>query len=299
MEAYMKANKKHKDSVFTTLFNNPDTLRELYSAIEGVPIPPDIEIDINTLSNALIRGQLNDLSFTIDNRLVYICEHQSTISDNLPLRILEYIGQIYVKIINYEKRFQKKLVKIPRPEFIVLFNGNEKFPDRKELRLSDAFMDIQGLKSSEADKLPLELIVTVYNINQGHNPEILNKSLTLNSYSILISKIWEYRNNKLSLEESLRNAIMFCIDNNILKDFLMKHGSKLYGMLYGEYRLEDEIAVVKQETWEDACKHRDIKIAKNLLAKGLPLEFIQETTELDLVTIQGLIKSETIESTPL
>jgi len=32
---------------------------------QGVPIPPDMEIDINTLSNALIRGQLNDLSFTV------------------------------------------------------------------------------------------------------------------------------------------------------------------------------------------------------------------------------------------
>ncbi|MCL2443229.1 MAG: hypothetical protein FWD13_07165 [Treponema sp.] len=47
----MEANKKHKDSVFSTLFSTPDVLRELYSAIEGVPIPPDMPIDINTLTD--------------------------------------------------------------------------------------------------------------------------------------------------------------------------------------------------------------------------------------------------------
>jgi len=292
MEAYMKANKKHKDSLFSTLFNDPDVLRELYSAIEGISIPQDMPIDINTLTDVLIKDKINDVSFTIDNRLVILVEHQSTISENLPLRLLEYIGRVYEKIINYERRFQKKLEKIPRPEFIVLYNGNETFPERKELRLSDAFMDIQGLKQSETDKQPLELLVQVYNINQGHNSQILMKSTILDSYSILISKIWEYRNSKLTLEESLKLAIKYCIDNNILKDFLKKHGSEVFSMLYGEYRLEDEIAVVKREAWEDghaeAFEERNRTIARNALAKGSTPEFVQEITGLDLEIIRQL-----------
>jgi len=63
-------NRNHKNSVFSSLFSNPDVLRELYSAIEGVTIPPDIRIDINTLSNVLFMKQINDVSFLIDNRLV-------------------------------------------------------------------------------------------------------------------------------------------------------------------------------------------------------------------------------------
>ncbi|MCL2802017.1 MAG: hypothetical protein FWD28_09700, partial [Treponema sp.] len=74
----MKANQKYKDSVFSALFNDPDVLRELYSAIEGITIPPDTPISINTLSNVLIKGLVNDVSFTIDNRLVVLIEHQST-----------------------------------------------------------------------------------------------------------------------------------------------------------------------------------------------------------------------------
>jgi hypothetical protein len=61
--------------VFSSLFSNPDVLRELYSAIEGVTLPPDIPVDINTLTDILYKDRINDVSFTIDNRLVVLIEH--------------------------------------------------------------------------------------------------------------------------------------------------------------------------------------------------------------------------------
>ncbi|MCL2801174.1 MAG: Rpn family recombination-promoting nuclease/putative transposase [Treponema sp.] len=288
----MKANQKYKDSVFSALFNDPDVLRELYSAIEGITIPPDTPISINTLSNVLIKGLVNDVSFTIDNRLVVLIEHQSTISENLPLRLLEYIGRVYELIIDYEKRFQRTLIKLPKPEFIVLYNGKDPFPDYRELKLSDAFMDIQGLKRIEPDKLPLELIVHVFNIKQGHNTEMLKKSEVLDGYSILTGKIWEYRSSKKSLEESIELAVEYCLGKGILVDFIKKHSSEIHSMLYGEYRIEDEIAVVKretrEETWEECSKHEKQTIARNLLAEGSTLEFTQKITGLDLKTIKEL-----------
>ena len=284
----MEANKKHKDSVFSTLFNNSEVLRELYSAIEGVPIPADTPIDINTLTDVLFKGQINDVSFTVDNRLVVLIEHQSTISENLPLRLLEYIGRVYEKIIDYERRFKRKLEKIPKPEFIVLYNGNEAFPDHKELRLSDAFMDVHGLKQSYSDKLPLELIVNVYNINQGHNQEMLKKSITLEGYSVLTSKIWEYRNSKIPLDEALEFAIKYCIENDILRDYLKEHGSEVYSMLYGEYRVEDEIAVVAREVREETLAEASLSIARNALAKGSTPEFVSDITGLSLDEIAKL-----------
>jgi len=65
-------NKKHKSSVFSALFSNPHALRELYSAIEGVDISSDAVIEINTLSDVLYMEQLNDISFTIDDRIVVL-----------------------------------------------------------------------------------------------------------------------------------------------------------------------------------------------------------------------------------
>jgi hypothetical protein len=132
-------NRNHKNSVFSSLFSDPDVLRELYSAIEGVTIPPDTPVDINTLTDILYKERINDLSFTIDNRLVVLIEHQSTINNNIPLRLLMYVARIYEKIVNRKKLYQAKLEKIPSPEFIVLYNGKYKYPDYTELKLSNAF----------------------------------------------------------------------------------------------------------------------------------------------------------------
>jgi hypothetical protein len=58
----MDVNTKHKDSVFSFLFNDPDLLRELYCALEGVTLPADISVTINTLSDVLFMNMVNDIS---------------------------------------------------------------------------------------------------------------------------------------------------------------------------------------------------------------------------------------------
>ena len=113
-----------------------------------------------------------------------------------------YIARVYEKIIEKEKIYQKKLLKIPTPEFIILYNGKEEYPEHNELKLSTAFKDATGLMLSENSDLPLELVVQVYNINHGRNMEILEKSKTLYNYSLFIGKINEYK-EKLSIEESV------------------------------------------------------------------------------------------------
>ena len=283
-------NRKHKSSVFSTLFSNPEVLRVLYSAIEGIEIPLDAVININTLSDAIYMKQINDVSFTINDRIVILVEHQSTINDNVPVRLLMYIARVYEEILERDKLYQKKLVKIPTPEFIVLYNGKEHYPDYKELRLSTAFKDIEGLKTLNNSGLPLELVVHVYNINHGRNPEILTRSKTLDSYSIFISKIWEYK-EKLSLDESMKSAIKYCIENNILKEFLKKHGSEVINMLFDEISTE-EIAAIRYregreegreegrvEGLEEGCatgRDDERKFLLSLIDKGFSVEEIKQ-----------------------
>ena len=230
-------NRNHKNSVFSVLFSTPEVLRELYSAIAGIEIAPDAIVDINTLSEALFMKQINDLSFTINDHIVILIEHQSTINENVPLRLLMYIARVYEKIIEKEKIYQKKLLKIPTPEFIILYNGKEEYPDHKELRLSSAFKDITGLKLSENADLPLELVVQVYNINHGRNMEILEKSKTLYDYSFFIGKINEYK-GKLPIEESVQVAVKYCIEHDILKEFLLEHSSEVVNMLFEELSID-------------------------------------------------------------
>jgi len=47
----MPVNAKYKSSVFSLLFSDEDLLRELYCALEGVTLPPDTPVTINTLSD--------------------------------------------------------------------------------------------------------------------------------------------------------------------------------------------------------------------------------------------------------
>jgi len=283
-------NEKHKDTVFTFLFSNPDLLRELYSAIEGITLPPDVPININTLSDVLFRTQRNDISFLINNRLIVLIEHQSSINNNMPIRFLIYASKLYQEIINPDDKFKRKLEKIPKPEFIVLYNGEDNYPDYKELRLSDAFMKTDKIKID----VPLELVVQVYNINKGRNREILSKSRTLDSYSRFIDKIREYQKEyqrkynerKEILDKAFKSAIKYCIKNDILKDFLRKHGSEVINMLYAEYDPEVEMRVVREEALEEGeeigMEKEKLIIAKNLLSKGSSPEFVCEITGLTL-----------------
>jgi hypothetical protein len=248
VEPSVQANRQHKSSVFALLFSKPEILRELYSAIEGVDLSPDITVDINTISGVLVKGMRNDISFLIDNRLVILLEHQSSLSANLPLKVFKYIEKVYDKIINYGKIHNRQLIKIPKPEFIVLYNGKETYPEYKELRLSDAFMDKEGLGKSRES---LELVVQVYNINHGQNQEIQRRCETLNDYSLFIEKIREYEKTGLSLDKSVEYAIKYCLEHNILQEFLREHGSQVVSMMVHEYTTEDFIEAIREEAFEE------------------------------------------------
>jgi len=234
--------------------------------------------------------KINDLSFLIDNRLVVLIEHQSTINNNIPLRMLLYIAHIYEMIVNMKKIYQTKLVKIPMPEFIVLYNGINNYPDHSELKLSNAFKGVKGLKLAKT--IPLELKVQVYNINQGHNSEILKKCETLDNYSFFIDKIREYQKDGFTLEKSFNDAIEYCIKNNILKDYLEKHGSEAYNMIFTEWNWDDALEVAREEGREDGIEEgmekEKLLIAKNLLAKGSTPEFVYEITGLPMDEINGI-----------
>jgi len=282
----MSANEKHKNSIFSLLFSDPDTLRELYSAIAGTELPPDTAIDINTLSNALFMGQINDVSFTVGDRLVVLIEHQSTINENMPLRMLMYVGRVYEKIIDRLKLYQTSLEKIPEPVFIVLYNGKDPYPEHATLKLSAAFKNASGLK---AESSALELEVQVYNINQGYNAELLGKCGTLNGYSVFVSKIWECRAT-MELEDAMKAAIRYCIENDILRLFLEANSSEVMNMVITEWNLEEaqrawlaqgrdegiEIGVGRgrNEGRAEGREERD-KEMLDFIAKGYTLEDIQ------------------------
>jgi len=240
----MKGNKKYKDSVFRSIFNNKPTALELYNAVNGTNYTDESMVEINTLGDVLFAVIENDLSISIDKKIVLLVEHQSTINDNMPVRFLAYILSIYLRILG-NKIYQEPLVKLPRPEFIVLYNGEDPFPKEKILRLSDAFE-----KTDNNDLISLDLTVRVININKGVNPELEGKSKTLNGYVTFIAKVREYA-KKRPLEEAIKSAVDYCLKRGILTDFFEEHAQEVIKMIKIEYSRKDELKAVREAARND------------------------------------------------
>jgi hypothetical protein len=244
----MSANREHKDSVFTKLFSAPEELIKLYNAVGGGSYGLDAKIEINTLEDVLFNEQLNDISFTIDDKLVVLFEHQSTINANMPLRFLIYIARVYEKLLEPRVVYRQRIVKIPTPEFYVLYNGRERLPEEETLRLSTAFMERTGVPS-------LELTVRILNINQGYNEGIVKKSDTLNGYITFIAKVRENQDKGMELTEAITEAVKYCTGKHILQKFLTEHSKEVLNMLTTEFNLKDA-----QEVWLEEGREEGIEI---------------------------------------
>ncbi|MDR2797858.1 MAG: Rpn family recombination-promoting nuclease/putative transposase [Treponema sp.] len=299
----MGTNAQYKDSVFSLLFSEPETLRELYSAIEGVPVDPAVPVTINTLQDVLYMERYNDISFTLGNKLVILIEHQSSINPNMPLRILLYIAGVYEKIIEQGVKgslYREKLIMIPYPVLIVLYNGTKPYPDQQILRLSDAFEDLGDLKGKVFSHL--ELMVKMYNINQGHNEDILQRCVKLKEYSTFIEKIRENRKTQ-GKEEALKAAINYCIDHQILRAFLIAHSTEVRNMLSREWNWDEAKEIWQEEAWEEGREEgreegkqeerekayqEKLESARKFKAMGFPVEQIAAGTGLSAIVVAQL-----------
>jgi hypothetical protein len=270
----MGVNIKYKDNLFIWLFKKPEHLRELYCAIAGIPVDHDVPVTINTLDNVLFGGQKNDISFRYGSKLVTFFEHQSTLNPNMPLRFLMYLGRVYETILGEKKRYSSKLYPIPQPEFIVLYNGTDPYPDKGVLKLSDAFENAAAAGLIAPGPPPLELTAKVYNINAGKNEAITRNCDRLKKYGLFIAKAREYQGEGETLDNAIKKAIVYCKDHDILADILKAQSAEVMSMWLGEWDQETALAVRKEEGREETL----LETARNALQVGVSPELVQIIT---------------------
>jgi hypothetical protein len=255
----VETNIQFKDSLFVTLFENETVLRELYNALAGTNFGPETPVTINTLQDVLFKGRYNDISFTIGGRVVVLIEHQSTINENMPLRMLLYIARIYEEQIDSKLLYKQKLLHLPRPDFIMLYNGLAPFPERKTLSLSHAFLDVPemaGASDAGGIAYPLDLSVSVYNINRGMNRGLAKKCKTLDNYAVFVAKVREHHarlgDGKEQLQAAMIQAIRDCIAQGIMPDILRKLSVEVNHMkLPIEWNWDDAREVWREEEREE------------------------------------------------
>ncbi len=297
----MDTNVKYKSSLFSFLFSDPDLLRELYCALDNVTLPADVPVTINTLQDVLFMDMLNDISFSIGDKLVILIEHQSTINPNMALRLLMYVARVYEKMLNNKKIYASKLQKIPRPEFFVLYNGTAPYPDEGILKLSGAFEQAAELGIALPDSPALELVVRVININHGKNEAIVKKCRKLSEYGAFVAKARELEKASGNLGDAIRQAVVYCRDHDILKEFLETHGTEVLNMLMTEWNWDDALAYRfeegREEGWEKGLekglekgreKERKENV-RNMFAMGMDIEVIAQALKWPIEKIRSFV----------
>ena len=290
-----KYNRHYKDSVFVDLFSSDRTAKDnflaLYNALYNTNYQSTAILKNIRLKQTMYMSFANDVSYLVDNKIIVLAEHQSTVNPNMPLRCLEYVTRLYEHIQNPRDRYSRALKKIPVPVFYVFYNGRENIPAQKILRLSDSFI-------KQPETPTLELVVKLININYDKDSQILKSCEPLGQYSRFVEAV--RRHIAVDKEHGFENAIKECIKNDILREYLQRKSREVVNMLIAEYDYDTDIAVQREEASRIAfaegreqgitqgisqgSRQKSLEIAKTMLTMHYPFE--------DIYKISGLSPEE-------
>ncbi|MCM1161958.1 MAG: hypothetical protein NC412_12120 [Roseburia sp.] len=240
-----RINKNNKDTVFRMVFREPGELLSLYNAVNGTCYEDPDELEITTLENAVYMNMKNDVSCVLDMRM-NLYEHQSTVNPNMPLRNFFYTARLYEKIIVGKDLYSSRQILLPIPRYITFYNGMEKQPEKRTMKLSDSF--------AQSGEVNLELKVVQLNINPGYNEELKKNCPALCQYMKYVEKTRVYK-EMFPIEEAIEMAVDECIKEGILREFLIKNKAEAIQMSIFEYDEELHKRTLREEGYEDGLKH--------------------------------------------
>lgn len=251
-------NRQYKDRLWRMIFNNKEDLLQLYNAINRTDYQNPDDLEVNTLEDVLYLSMKNDVSFLVGGTM-NLYEHQSTFNPNMPLRGVFYFSRLYEGYVadNNLMIYHEKRVRLPKPKYIVFYNGTKNQPDSMELRLSDCF------ENTDNEAPCLECTATMLNINYGHNQELMKHCRRLEEYSIFVQCVREYIQSEPSVKDALEKAIDTCINQDVLADFLKKHRAEVTNMILTTYDKDLYEKTLKENAREEGLES-GILLAKYL-----------------------------------
>lgn len=162
----------------------------------------------------------------------------------------------------------------PRPRCVCFYNGTANQPERKVLKLSEAF-------GGEGD---IEVQVTMLNINYGKNKTLMEACEPLQEYAWLVDAISRHQKKLKNLEAAIDAAIEEMPNDFAIKRFLLQNKAEVKGMFLTEY---DQDKVLAQERCEAINEDRR-RVATDMLMEHLPLSLIAKISKLSEYTVRNL-----------
>ena len=279
---------KYKDNVFCMLYREKENLLDLYNALRGSDYTNVDDLQVTTLNGGSYMKYKNDASFVL-NMSLYMFEQQSSKNENMPLRFLHYLSDVYREMFSNDVLHRRSMIKIPVPHFVTFYNGLEKWiEEEEEIKLSDMY-------EIPVDNPQLELKVRVININR--DVDILSKCETLRGYMTFVNKTrCKTQVEKKDVKQAVLEAIDECMEENILVDFFEKHREEVVEVSIYDYDEEKVRKTLADEAREEGVAEGETLtkitqiIKKVKKAKTLPTIASElEEEEADIKSIYDVV----------
>ncbi|WP_298587380.1 transposase [uncultured Selenomonas sp.] len=285
----MAKGRQYQDTVFRAYMNDVDRLRDVAGALHGRTYTSVERVRIVTLDGTFLSQMKNDISFLLAGRHLVFMEHQSTLNQNMPLRCLYYLCEQLRQYIPAKSLYQNKQIPLPRPEFHVFYTGSKDTLETEQMRLSDAYMEGEG-------DIHLELKVTFHNIAYGSEKMLLRMSRPLHDYSFFLNCIKTNIAGGMERVRAIREAMRYCMEHDVMKEFLQEHESEVIDMVNFEWNQKDFEEAVREEGWEQGAaqgreegrEEEKSAFILGMLKEKLPLETIARVSKMSVERIQEL-----------
>ena len=171
---------------------------------------------------------------------------------------LSYFGRLYSAYVEAQggNMYGARLIELPTPRYVVLYNGMQPRPAREVLRLSGAF---------PGENPSVEVTCEVVNVGSGCNPGVAEASPTLAGYVYLVERVRDYNGVRgMPPARAVDAAIDECVSKGYLASYLERKRSEVRSMFMTEFDEEKQRALDRRDGYEEGVEDA----AERLLAAG-------------------------------
>ena len=207
------------DSVFKDLFADLNNVRAVYMKLH--PQDVDVTVDdikIKTLKTILMQGIVNDLSFTVRNKLLMMLEAQTNWSRNIAFRLFEYAAKTLENYVKQTEQdvYSDKLLELPTIELYVLYTGNASEEEKMDYL---SFADLYAKGNNEF----IDIRVKVIYGDDGSD--------VLCQYAEFVRVLHMCFAKFGRTEKAVKEAIRICKDKDVLRQYLTEKEAEVVSVM--------------------------------------------------------------------
>ena len=104
-------------------------------------------------------------------------------------------------------------------------------------------------------------------------------------------EIVEHNYNKYFPKPSFKKAIEIAMEQGILKDYLDRKSREVINMLCAKYDYKTDIAVKKEEAFQDGMEAKAIEDARSFYENGVSIELIAKSLHMSVDQVKEIIRT--------